>query len=120
MRGQYPIWICGFDSRLQHNNFLLLGLIKYFQILLLSSFCFTQSNDNIAKLLKNGDYASAKEAIDLIIINGSNNPEDYELASKIYIKTDDLTRGNEYINKAIELDPRNEIYRELWELLNDM
>ncbi len=112
--------MCGFDSRLQHNNFLLLGLIKYFQILLLSSFCFTQSNDNIAKLLKNGDYASAKEAIDLIIINGSNNPEDYELASKIYIKTDDLTRGNEYINKAIELDPRNEIYREQWELLNDM
>ena len=41
------------------------------------------------------------------IINGSNNPEDYELASKIYIKTDDLTRGNEYINKAIELDPKH-------------
>ena len=91
-------------------------------ILFLLAIGFSQPShyDTATSLLSTGEYNQARDSILSGIESGMENHKDYKLAADISIKLDDLSSANEYLNKAIELDPKNTEYREKWEVLNDM
>jgi len=83
--------------------------------LLFSSLIFGQASDRIVEandLLSAGKYREAKEIVEPIVEQDQTYTAAIFLLGKIYYKLGDLTKARELIDKAIELDLKNQEYRD--------
>ena len=113
------------DMRVQvppsaHSNKGLIHMKYNFLKIVLFSFIFSNNIESINKMFLEKQYLEADIAILKLIDSDNTNASYFELSSKINLKLDNLSLANSSINKAIELDPSNDSYREFWDTLNDM
>ncbi len=83
--------------------------------LLFSSLIFGQASNRISEatdLLNTGKYREAKAIIEPIVEQDQTYSAAIFLLGKIYYKLGDLTKARELIDKAIELDLKNQEYRD--------
>ena len=64
---------------------------------------------DIEELILSGNIVSAEKQIDDFLINHPNNPDLYYYKGLCILTTNKFTNSLEYFDKAIELDPKNNI-----------
>jgi len=83
--------------------------------LLFSSFIFGQTSNRISEatdLLNTGKYREAKALVEPVVEQDQENNAAIFLLGKIYYKLGDLDKARKLIDKALEMDLRNQEYRD--------
>ena len=87
----------------------------------ITNFLFSEGFESIQNLY---DKNSLLDARIMLENNSNDSSEYYYLGYQIYLKLDDLNKSNEFLQKAIEINPDNEEYSDaadfLSELINDL
>ena len=84
-------------------------------ILLLAGLLFANMDEYISKIdvyITKGELQDAADLFDKSLLEYDANAKLYFMGAHISIKMDDLDQANKYFVKAIELDTKNEEYRD--------
>ena len=92
-------------------------------ILLLADLLFANVDEYISKIdeyVTKGEFQDAADLFDKALLEYDANAKLYFVGAKISIKMDDLDQANKYFIKAIELDTKNEEYRNFQKKLAEL
>ena len=92
-------------------------------ILLLTGFLFANVDEYISKIdiyVTKSEFQNAADLFDKSLLEYNANAKLYFVGAQISIKMDDLDQANKYFVKAIELDTKNEEYRDAQEKLAEL
>jgi len=88
-------------------------------LITLICFGFNAELNEVTLLQEAGENQQAFEMVDTIIAENSDNVNALIIGANLAILLDNLDKANELYNQAIELDPKNKEYRDLWNHLNE-